>query len=65
MQSFCICFSFFNIVFKNMLTIPLLIRNIRLILTLTNLSGVPVTVAYEQRDTPLLAPDKTNKAFSS
>ena len=53
---------FLPIVFKKILTILLLIRNTRLILTLAIIS---VTVVNEQMKTPLLVPNKTNRVLSA
>ena len=53
---------FLPIVFKKILTILLLIRNTRLILTLAIIS---VTVVNEQMKTPLLIPNKTNRVLSA
>ena len=57
-------FSLF-IVFGNILTIPLLIGNTRLILALAIPTGIPMTVINQQRKTPLLTPDKTSTALSA
>ena len=62
-QSFCACFFFFIIVFRNILTTSLLIRNTRLIVALTILTGVPMTVVNEQRETPVNATVKTRKVL--
>ena len=53
---------FLPIVLKKILTILLLIRNTRLILTLAIIS---VTVVNEQMKTPLLVPNKTNRVLSA
>ena len=57
-------FSLF-IVFRNILTIPLLIGNTRLILALAIPTGIPMTVINQQRKTPLLTPDKASTALSA
>lgn len=49
--------------FKNILAIPLLIRNHRLILTLSIAKTVPMTAGHERRETSLLAPGKTQAEF--
>ena len=51
---------FFHVGFKNILTIPLLIKNTRPILALAIRLGVPMTLVNEQRETPVRAPDKTS-----
>ena len=60
---FLCLFFFFIIVFRNILTTSLLIRNTRLIVALTILTGVPMTVVNEQRETPVNATVKTRKVL--
>ena len=53
---------FLPIGFRNILIIPLIIRNTRLIVALAIGTGVPLTLVNELRKTPLFAPEK-NKSF--
>ena len=45
--------------------IPLLVRYTRLILALAIPTGVPMIVVNKQRETPLLASDKTSRVLST
>ena len=64
-QFFWVCF-FLPIVFKNILTFSLLTRNtiLTLALALAFPTGASIIVVTEQRETPLLAPDKINKVLN-
>ena len=57
---FLCLFFLLPIIFRNILTIPLLIRNTRLILAPAIPTAAPVTVVNEPRETPLRAPEKTS-----
>ena len=56
---------FLSIVFKNILAIPLVIRNTRLILALAIPTSVPMTADNEKSEAPLPTPDKTRKVLSA
>lgn len=58
-------FIFFFTVFKNILRIPLITRNTRLILALAIPTDAWITVANEQIEVLLLAPEKVRKVLSA
>lgn len=49
--------------FGNILAIPLLIRNSRIILAIIMPTIVPMTVAHEEKETSRLTPNKTGPKF--
>ena len=52
----CLFFSaFIFCVFKDILAVPLVVRNTRLILALTFPTGVPIKVVNKKRETSLVA----------
>ena len=56
---------FLTIIFRNILTIPLLIRKYyRLMQALVIPTGLPMTAVNKQRETPLPVPQKTSKVLS-
>ena len=56
-----LCLFFLLIVSRNILIITLWIRNSRLVLGSAITRGVPMTVVNQQREKPLMAPEKTSK----
>ena len=58
-------FISFYVVLKIILTIPLVTKPTRLILTLVISTCLPMSVVNEERETPLPSPDKTSKDFSA
>ena len=56
-------FFFLPIILKNILTIPLLIRNTKIIVPLAIATGVPMTVLNEKKEIPLPEPYKKTKAL--
>ena len=64
-KAIVIClFLFLPIVFRIILTIPLLIRNTKLIRALVIPKCVPITVVNELWKIPRFAPDKASKVLS-
>ena len=51
------------IAFKNILMVPLLIKNTTLMLAPDISKGIAMTVLNEQTETPLHAPDKTTRVL--
>ena len=60
---FYVSFLFVFIVFKNILEIPLLTRNTRLVPTLAIPADAPKTVVNEQREMPMFVLNKTSKVL--
>ena len=58
-------FFFLPIVLRKLFTIPLLIKNTRLIQAIGIPTVVSMKLVYEQRETPLLTPDRTSKILTA
>ena len=57
--------SFFVIIFKNFLRIPLLNRNTKPTLAFALPTDAPIMIANEARENPMLASGRTSKVLSA